>query len=496
MILHKRVSGVLLHPSSLPGKFGIGSLGAGAYSFVDWLCDAGQRIWQILPLGPTDWSHSPYQAYSAFAGNPDLIDLDFLVRDGYLGKGLIENPPAFPSRKIDFKKVLPYRDRLLKMAFDQFKVSGGFKTQGYHDFWDQHWWWLESWSLFNACRKHLPGADWSEWEEDLRLRDSTALINNMTKFEEEVNFSRFLQYIFFAQWFALKNYANSKGISIFGDIPLYVAFNSSDVWSNQSLFLLDENRQPTFVGGVPPDYFSETGQLWGNPLFDWNSMKDRGYDWWMARLHFNLRMFDMVRIDHFRGLESFWAIPSGEKTAINGSWMKANGAEMLQLLQRQIGSLPIVAEDLGLITPEVDQLRKEFNLPGMKVLQFAFSADADNTHLPHNYSGDFVAYTGTHDNNTSIGWLKSLKREEKAKVYSYLGTETLDSWNLIRKVEESVAQMAIVPMQDILGLDGNARMNKPGTTKGNWLWRMDPELLKKEQGTHLRELTQLYGRNS
>ncbi len=494
MILSKRVSGVLLHPSSLPGKYGIGSLGAEAYSFVDWLGESGQRIWQMLPLGPTDWSHSPYQAYSAFAGNPDLIDLDFLVRDGYLEKGILDNAPPFHSRKIHFKTVLPFRERLLKMAFNRFKISKGFETQGYHQFWDQHWWWLESWSLFDACRKQLPGADWSEWEESLSLRDVNALLSYTSRFEEEIYFSRFLQYIFFTQWVALKEYANSNGISIFGDIPLYVAFNSSDVWSNQSQFLLDENRQPTFVGGVPPDYFSETGQLWGNPLFNWDSMKSRGYDWWMARLHFNLRMYDMVRIDHFRGLESFWAIPAGEKTAVKGSWMKANGEEMLQLLQQQIGPLPIVAEDLGLITPEVDKLRKNFNLPGMKVLQFAFMDEADNTHLPHNYSSDFAAYTGTHDNNTTIGWINSLKFKERAKVHSYLGTEKLDNWDLIRKVEESVAHIAIIPMQDIQGLDGKARMNKPGTTKGNWIWRMESEKLNPAYTKKLHELTKLFGR--
>jgi 4-alpha-glucanotransferase len=494
MILNQRASGILLHPSSLPGKYGIGSLGEEAYSFVNWLCESGQRIWQMLPLGPTDWSHSPYQAYSAFAGNPDLIDLNFLVRDGYLEKSSVENPPAFPTRKIHFKTVLPFREGLLKMAFNQFNISGGFETHGYHQFWDQHWWWLDSWSLFDACRNNLPGADWSEWEEPLRLRDSGALISYTSKFEEEVNYSRFLQYIFFTQWFALKIYANSKGISIFGDIPLYVAFNSSDVWSNQSLFLLDKNRQPSLVGGVPPDYFSETGQLWGNPLFDWNKMKEKGYDWWMARLHFNLRMFDMVRIDHFRGLESFWAIPAGEKTAINGSWMKANGEEMLQLLQQQIGSLPIVAEDLGLITPEVDQLRKKFNLPGMKVIQFAFSEEADNTHLPHNYSGDFVAYTGTHDNNTTIGWINSLTNKERAKVQSYLGTEKLDNWDLIRKVEESVAQIAIIPLQDIQGLEGKARMNKPGTTRGNWIWRIESDQFNPAHTKELLKLTKLFNR--
>ena len=495
MIFTKRLSGVLLHPSSLPGKFGIGSLGAEACKFVDWLSESGQKVWQILPLGPTNWSHSPYQAYSAFAGNPDLIDLELLVKEGYLSSEQLSTPPIFPIGKINFKMLLPYREKLLKTAFERFSTSGGFDTQSYMQFWDQHWWWLESWSLFDACRKQLPGDDWGEWEESLQLRGETTLFTYYNRYKEIVHYSRFLQYLFFKQWFALKDYANDKGISILGDIPLYVAYNSSDVWSNQSLFLLDEKRRPTLVGGVPPDYFSKTGQLWGNPLYNWEVMKQHGYDWWMARIHFNLRMFDLIRIDHFRGLESFWAVPAGEKTAVNGKWMKANGDEMLQLLQQQIGSLPIVAEDLGLITPEVDQLRKKFDLPGMKVLQFAFSDEADNTHLPHNYTCNFVAYTGTHDNDTTTGWLQSLTKEELQRVADYLGTDHVDTWDLIRKVEESVAQLAIFPMQDILGLASTARMNKPGTTKGNWIWRMNPALLKKNHGIWLHGLTKLYGRS-
>ena len=494
MNIINRQSGVLLHPSSLPGKYGIGSLGANAYSFIDWLLAAGQKVWQILPLGPTDWSHSPYQAYSAFAGNPDLIDLDELVEEGYLSKAFLSDAPVFPPDKINFKSLLPFREKLLRAAFEKFNSLGGFDSPGYHHFWDQHWWWLESWSLFDACHKQLPGTNWSEWEEPFRLRKSNALNEYYTRYQESVHYSRFLQYLFFKQWFALKKYANEKGISIFGDIPLYVAYNSSDVWSNQSLFLLDDNLQPTLVGGVPPDYFSKTGQLWGNPLFNWNKMKQHGYEWWMARMHFNLSLFDLVRIDHFRGLESFWAVPPDEKTAINGCWMKANGDEMLQLLQQQIGSLPIVAEDLGLITEEVHHLRKKYSLPGMKVIQFAFSGEADNPHLPHNYAGDFVAYTGTHDNNTTKGWLASLKKEEKLMVQNYLGTENIDSWQLVRKVEESVAGLAIVPMQDILGLSTPARMNKPGTTKGNWLWRLDPKSLTKDHEGKLLELTKLFGR--
>ncbi len=494
MIFDKRLSGVLFHPSSLPGKYGIGTLGAEAFRFIDWLSDSGQKVWQILPLGPTDWTHSPYQSYSAFAGNPDLIDLDLLVRKGYLSPVQLAGTPEFATAYIDYKSVIPYRQKLLKSAYEKFSADRGFDTSEYHQFWDQHWWWLESWSLFDACRTHLTAADWSKWDEPLKLRDKGALLTHYTLYRETIHYSRFLQYLFFGQWFALKTYANKKGISIFGDLPLYVSFNSSDVWSNQKLFILDENQRPTLVGGVPPDYFSKTGQLWGNPLFDWDIMQQQGFDWWMARLHVNLRLFDLVRIDHFRGLESFWAIPAGEKTAVNGTWMKAKGDEMLQLLQQQIGPLPIVAEDLGLITEEVGHLRKKYNLPGMKVLQFAFSDGADNTHLPHNYTRDFAVYTGTHDNNTANGWLESLKKRERQKVEAYLGAEKPNAWNLIRKAEESVAQLAIIPMQDILGLAAAARMNKPATTKGNWIWRMEPDLLNKIHGSKLLELTKLFGR--
>lgn len=495
MIFDTRKSGVLLHPSSLPGKYGIGTLGEEAFRFVDWLNEAGQKIWQILPLGPTDWSHSPYQSYSAFAGNPDLIDPEILIKEGLLASTSLQNSSDLPRDKIDFKILLPFREKLLKEAFLNFTASGGFNSVEYQQFWDHNWWWLESWSLFDACRKNLPGTDWSKWKNPIRTRQDQALKEHYYQFRESVEFSRFLQFIFFRQWFALKKYANEKGVFILGDIPLYVAYNSADVWSNQSLFLLDEALQPTLVGGVPPDYFSKTGQLWGNPLFDWQKMKETGFQWWMARIHFNLRLFDLVRIDHFRGLESFWAVPAGEKTAINGSWIKANGDEMLQLLQQQLGSLPIIAEDLGLITHEVDQLRKKYALPGMKVIQFAFSDDPENNHLPHNYTNDFVAYTGTHDNNTTLGWLQSLNKTDKKQVEKYLGSEPLNAWHLIRKVEESVAQLAIIPMQDILGLPSASRMNKPGTVKGNWIWRMDPELQKKEQATMLLELTKLFGRN-
>jgi len=490
----RRSSGILLHPTSLPGKFGIGSLGEEARKFIDWLAESGQKIWQILPLGPSDASHSPYQCYSAFAGNADLIDLDELLKIGLISGELLPPPKAFPLEDIDYYNVRKFREPHLYKAFLRFREIGGFGWDNYLRFWSENAWWLEAWSLFYACRKNLKGKDWSFWDETLVQRKEESLNLYYRTYREDVEFQRFLQFIFFKQWFSLKKYANNLGIRIFGDIPLYVSYDSSDVWANQDIFLLDKNRKPVKVGGVPPDYFSETGQLWGNPLFDWKKLKHRDYDWWIARLHFNLNLYDLVRIDHFRGLESYWAIPFGEKTAVKGEWLKANGDALLEILQSQIGHLPIIAEDLGTITEEVHQLRKKFSLPGMKVLQFAFASDAENEHLPHNYEHDFVGYTGTHDNDTTANWLKTVKGEERDHLKRYFGTSGIDHWKMIRAVLGSVAQMTIIPMQDVLGLDSSARMNTPGTITGNWKWKLTSIVDCKEQGEKLKELTSLYGR--
>ena len=492
--MEPRYSGILLHPSSLPGKYGVGSLGEEARQFVRWLADSGQKIWQILPLGPTDWSNSPYQCYSAFAGNPDLIDLEDLIGSGMLKSEDVTLKKAFRDDRIDFTDVHKFREPLLLKAFLQFRHTGGFTSGDYINFWSEHSWWLESWSLFYACRKNLAGKDWSYWEESLVLREKKVLDLHYHTYIEDIEYQRFLQYIFFKQWFSLKNYANGKGVKIFGDIPLYVSYDSVDVWANQDIFLLDKKRKPTLVGGVPPDYFSETGQLWGNPLFDWEKLRQRNFDWWIARIHYNLSMFDLIRIDHFRGLESFWAIPYGEKTAIKGQWRKAQGDEILRILQSQLGHLPIIAEDLGSITEEVHDLRKKYFLPGMKVLHFAFISDAANEHLPHNYHKDFVAYTGTHDNDTTVGWLKSLKGKELIRLKNYFGGSTIDHWKMIRLAQSSVAQIAIIPMQDILGLGSSARMNIPGTTRGNWQWRLSPSINLEKESQKIRELTVIYGR--
>ena len=493
--MDNRTSGILLHPTSLPGRFGIGSLGEEARKFVDWLAESGQKIWQILPLGPTDFSHSPYQCYSAFAGNADLIDLDEMVNMGLLkSEQLLPPLKAFPLESVDYHDVRKFREPYLQKSFLRFREVGGFGWDDYLRFWDQNSWWLEAWSLFYACRKNLKGKDWSYWEESLLRHKREALNLYYRTYRDDVEYQRFLQFIFFKQWFSLKKYANSLEIKIFGDVPIYVSYDSADVWANQEIFLLDKQRKPVMVGGVPPDYFSETGQLWGNPLFDWKKLEHRHYDWWIARLHFNLNLFDLVRIDHFRGLESFWAVPYGEKTAINGEWLKANGDAVLGLLQSQIGHLPIIAEDLGSITDEVHHLRRKYHLPGMKVLQFAFASDAKNEHLPHNYETDFAAYTGTHDNDTTVSWIKKVRGEERDHLRRYFGTSQVDHWKMIRATLGSTAKMSIIPLQDILGLDSSARMNTPGTIESNWRWRLADSADLKESGEKLKALTELYNR--
>lgn len=490
----QRTSGILLHPTSLPGKYGIGSLGDEARNFIDWLSLSGQKIWQILPLGPTDFNHSPYQCYSAFAGNPDLIDLDELVKIGLLADGDLRPKDVFPLESVDFDSVRKFREPHLQNAFLRFREIDGYGHDNYRHFWTENGWWLGTWSLFYACRKNLKGKDWSHWEDALVKRAAEATNRYALKYQEDIEYQNFLQFVFFGQYNSVKKYANERGIKIFGDVPLYVSYDSADVWANQNLFMLDKKRKPVKVGGVPPDYFSATGQLWGNPLYDWGELQKHGYDWWIARLHFNLRMYDLVRIDHFRGLESFWAVPYGEKTAIDGEWMKAHGDALLGILQSQIGHLPIIAEDLGTITEEVHHLRKKYKLPGMKVLQFAFSSDAENEHLPHNYKHDFVAYTGTHDNDTTVGWLNTMKGEELAAMKNYFGTTRIDTTTMIRATLGSVAQTAIVPVQDVVGLGPSARMNTPGTIFGNWRWKLASFDILKQKSTWLKELTGIYGR--
>ncbi|NQU51892.1 MAG: 4-alpha-glucanotransferase [Bacteroidetes bacterium] len=495
--MSRRKGGILLHITSLPGDEGVGTLGKNAFQFVDFLKETGQKMWQILPLGPVGAGDSPYQCFSAFAGNPVLIDLELLVDDGILDKTILEKIPRFIQKRVDFKKVKKWKYEMLGKAFSSYqnKIHEKFQNE-YYSFLDEHSWWLNDYALFMAAKNHH-GDDvlWTDWEKGFKFRENSALQRVGEQLSVDVDFHKFLQFLFFRQWFALKEYANSNGVEIVGDVPLYVSTDSSDVWTNTDIFLLDDNLIPTEVGGVPPDYFSATGQLWGNPVFNWHRLKERDYDWWMARLHFNLKMFNQVRIDHFRGLESFWSVSAGEETAINGKWVPAFGFEMLAKIKGQIGELPFIAEDLGIITQEVDKLREDFNLPGMKVLQFAFTTDASHDHLPHNSDNNFVAYTGTHDNDTTLGWLNSINGDEKKLAQLYLGKDAGKMLgNAIELIWASVTDRAIISMQDLLGLDSDARMNTPGIAIGNWGWRFQWKQLKQGQKRFLKELTEKYNR--
>lgn len=494
--MNERSGGILLHITSLPGREGIGTLGENALRWIDFLSETGQKIWQILPLGPVGYANSPYLCFSAFAGNPLMIDLFSLVDEHLLPVKYLDNIPRFDIRQCDFAKVQKWKTPVLKKAFLEFQERHRDQLHAeYHRFLDENGWWLNDYALFMAAHSHFGGIVWQAWPDEIKFRQPAALANLENKLSDETGFHRFCQFLFFRQWKKVHGYAASRGISIFGDMPLYVGGDSADVWANTRIFQLDADLYPVRVGGVPPDYFSESGQLWGNPVFDWEKLKDQQYHWWMARIHFNLKMFDKVRIDHFRGLESFWAIQSDEATAVNGEWVPAHGHALLSLLQKQIGNLPLIAEDLGLITPEVDQLRREFSLPGMKVLHFAFGSDAKNEHLPHNYDTDCIVYTGTHDNDTTWAWLHTLEGEEKKRAQSWLGMFSRKPvWSLIELAWSSVAGCAIVPLQDLLELGAESRMNIPGFADGNWGWRFRWQQLRGRHRRFLKEITERYNR--
>jgi 4-alpha-glucanotransferase len=494
--MEKRKSGILLHITSLPGKEGLGTLGKDAFKFVDFLMETKQKIWQILPLGPVGTNNSPYQCYSAFAGNILLIDLETLSEEGLLDKYESKDRPHFSEKEAEFQKVIEWKIPNLKKAFQKFREInyGGF-LHDYNLFLKEHSWWLNDFALFMAANKHFEGKIWTSWPNGLKYRNAVEVHKYQLKLEEDVEFWKFLQFHFFRQWFKLKRYANEKGVEIMGDMPLYVSTDSVDVWSNTDIFLLDKDLMPQEVGGVPPDYFSEDGQLWGNPVYNWKRLENRNFDWWIARLHFNLNLFNTVRIDHFRGLESFWSIPAGETSAKNGKWVAAKGYQVLSLLRSQIGHLPLVAEDLGIITHEVEKLRDSFGLPGMKVLQFAFLTDSTNEYLPHNFKQNFIAYTGTHDNDTTLGWLETASGKEKVTINLYLdGTNKKGLQNALELVWGSVAETAIAPMQDVLELGSQARMNTPGIANGNWGWRFDWKQLTEKQKDFLKLITEKYNR--
>ncbi len=491
-----RSSGVLLHPTSLPGNFGIGDLGEAAYHFVDFLADSGQQLWQILPLGPTGFGDSPYQCFSAFAGNPLLINPTNLVEQGLLPPEALSNPPPFPLNKVDYGSVIQYKRSLLDLACEKFRNnSEPEKRHEFKEFCAINQGWLDDYALFIALKEQHGGVTWSKWEPDFVQRQPEAIQKALRDLKDQIEGQKFLQWVFFQQWLNLKHYANSKGLKIIGDIPIFVAYDSADVWSNPELFFLAENGQPSIVAGVPPDYFSKEGQLWGNPLYRWDILARTGYDWWIRRLRITLAQVDIVRLDHFRGFEDYWAVPVAEETAINGRWVKGPGAAFFENLRNVLGELPIIAEDLGLISKKVSRLRDNFKLPGMKILQFAFGSGPDNPYLPHNYCRRVVVYTGTHDNDTTLGWFKSASEMEKNDALKYIGYDSGDiCWDLIRLAFRSNANIAVVPLQDVLRLGNEARMNYPGKAGGNWGWRFLKEDLTPELASHLYEITRLYGR--
>jgi 4-alpha-glucanotransferase len=493
----RRASGILLHPTSLPGRFGIGDLGSAACRFVDFLHGSRQQLWQIMPLGPTSYGDSPYQALSAFAGNPSLISLDRLVEDHLLAPWDFLNAPEFPPQTVDYGPVIEYKQRLLHLSFENFKnQQPGLLAAEFATFTAANLRWLDNYALFAALKEHYGGANWGNWDSDIATRQPGALAHWQAALADAIQYHRYVQFQFYRQWSALKRYANSKGVQIIGDIPIFVAYDSADAWSHPELFSFDEEGHPTLVAGVPPDFFSPTGQLWGNPLYCWDVMARDGYAWWIERFRMALQQVDIIRLDHFRGFESYWAVPADAETAAKGRWMKGPGADLFRAAETALGRLPIIVEDLGLITRRVKALRDELGFPGMKVLQFAFTDDPDDAYVPHNYDQtNCVVYTGAHDNDTTGGWWQSLDQTERSRVQVYLGRHGDDiSWDLIRLALMSVADRAIFPLQDVLAVGSEGRMNTPGRMSGNWGWRYTDDMLSDWVGERLRGLTEVYGR--
>lgn len=506
MALDHRRAGILLHPTSLPGPYGIGDLGPEAIRFLDWVRDAGLAYWQVLPLGPTSFGDSPYQCFSAFAGNPLLVSPELLVEDGLLTQAEAM-APAFPCDRVDYGWVIDWKVKLLRLAHERFYsgISGDLK-QRFEEFTSREDVnaWLEDFSLFMACKDAHGGRAWNEWDADLRSRKAKALSRVRTQCADDIHYHRFAQFLFFHQWERIREACRERGIEIIGDTPIYVAYDSSDTWSNQENFRLDKQGLPTHVAGVPPDYFSATGQLWGNPLYDWARMKKDKYAWWIARLKANLALVDALRVDHFRGFMGYYAVPFGASTAEKGNWEKGPGAEFFRVVKEALGGIPIIAEDLGEITSDVHEVREQFGLPGMKILQFAWSVagmepvtpDPGNMFVPHRHERNTIVYTGTHDNDTTIGWWRnSSAPHERTCMQTYLATDgNAANWDLIRAAFASVANTAIVPAQDFLGLDTEARMNFPGRSDGNWGWRLLDGQLSLDLCTRVRGMTLLYDR--
>lgn len=491
----QRSSGVLLHPTSIPGGHGIGSFGSEAYAFVDFLAASRQKLWQILPLGPTGYGDSPYQCLSAFAGNPLLIDLNRLQEQGLLKERDFEGAPAFGDGHVDYAAVMAFKLPMLKRAYRRFSRAPEKDRTEFREFCRAKASWLNDFALFMALKERFHLKPWFKWRMDLRMRETTSLRSAAERMYRAIDYHKFVQYLFFRQWLELKQYANNRGIRIVGDMPLYVALDSADAWAHPDHFQFDERRRPTHVAGVPPDYFSSTGQFWGNPLYNWEHLKHTGFHWWVDRIKANLDLADILRIDHFLGLHNYWSVPARKRTARDGKWVSAPGEKLLTVLKGRLGELPFIAEDLGVITDDVVALREKFSLPGMKILQFGVGGGAANPYLPHNYAKRFVAYTGTHDNDNIAGWFKTLGMKERRFICCYAGGPPRRvSWSCVRAVWASVACMAVAPVQDLLGLGSEARMNVPGTPSGNWRWRLPASRLTGSLSRRLRRMTENYGR--
>ena len=503
-----RASGILLHPTSLPGSHGVGDFGREAFRFVEFLHSAGQRYWQVLPLNPTGYADSPFQCFSASAGNPLLINLDRLADQGLLSRNSLSSIPVFPVETVDYGAVIALKVPLLQKAATNFFASASAEDLRLLEGFSQaNAAWLDDFALFMAVKGAHNLVAWTRWPPDIAARENEAMKRWSERLASSIDVQKFFQYQFFRQWQELRAYGRERNVHIIGDIPIYVAHDSADVWSNRQFFLLDEGGNPLKIAGVPPDYFSATGQCWGNPIYNWPMLRENGYKWWVERLRSALRLYDVVRVDHFRGFEAYWEVPGLDTTAINGRWVKGPGGELFSVLHKELGDLPIIAENLGVITPEVEDIRHEFGFPGMAILQFAFGNDPQApTFKPHNYVRDLVAYTGTHDNDTVVGWWNSSGTsdstrsaedvaKEHAHARAYLGfKDDPIHWVLIRGIMSSVSNTAIAPMQDILGLGSEARMNLPGTSSGNWKWRMKPGAATAEMAAKLREMVTLYDR--
>ena len=488
-----RASGILMHISSLPGPYGIGTLGKNAYEFVDFLEAAGQKYWQLLPLCPTGYGDSPYQSFSTFAGNHYLIDLDRLMEQGLLTRAEVESVTWCRSEeKVDYGALYENRCRILRLAYGRFVPDGEYES-----YLRENRSWLPDYSLFMALKEAYPGGDWLSWPKALRLREPEALAKARETYGKEADFHCFLQYLFHCQWETLRAYAKGKGIRIIGDVPIYVPLDSADVWANYELFQLDEERRPSFVAGVPPDGFTADGQLWGNPLYDWEKLKDTGYDWWLRRLGAAANMYDVVRLDHFRGFESYWAVPAQDDTAKNGHWLPGPGWDFVKTLRERLPELSFIAEDLGYLTPEVKKLQKDSGYPGMKVLEFAFDSREPSDYLPHRYTPNSVCYLGTHDNMTMQQWFDEAKEDDVAYAKEYMGLNEEEGyvWGVLRGGMSSVSETFVAQMQDYLGLGAKGRMNFPGTlSDANWTWRAKAGAFTPELAARIRAMTKLYGR--